>query len=54
MGLATARHITEAMGGTIEYRRSDGLTRFVVTLPLAYSSALADQEDVAASATRKR
>ena len=54
LGLATARHITEAMGGTIEYRRSDGLTRFVVTLPLAYSSALADQEDVAASATRKR
>ena len=35
LGLAVSRQLAELMQGTLEYRRSDGLSRFELTLPLA-------------------
>ena len=34
LGLAITKVLTEGMDGTIEYERSDGMTRFVMTLPM--------------------
>ena len=35
LGLSIARSLAELMGGDLRYERSDGLTRFVVTVPLS-------------------
>lgn len=35
LGLHVSRHLATLMGGTLDYRRLDGHTEFVVTLPLA-------------------
>lgn len=35
LGLYVSRHLVELMNGTLNYRRIDGHTEFVVTLPLA-------------------
>lgn len=35
LGLSIARALAELMGGKLRYERSDGLTRFVVTVPLS-------------------
>lgn len=35
LGLSIARSLAELMGGQLRYERSDGLTRFVVTVPLS-------------------
>jgi len=35
LGLSIARALAELMGGTLRYERSDGLTRFVLTVPLS-------------------
>lgn len=37
LGLAIARTLTEAMGGTLQYERIDGHTVFSLSLPLAHS-----------------
>jgi signal transduction histidine kinase len=39
LGLAITKVLTEGMDGTIEHERSDGLTRFVITLPMEVESA---------------
>jgi signal transduction histidine kinase len=35
LGLSIARALTELMGGRLRYERSDGLTKFLLTLPLS-------------------
>ena len=35
LGLSIARSLAELMGGDLSYERSDGLTRFVLTVPLS-------------------
>ena len=35
LGLSIARSLAELMGGDLHYERSDGLTRFVLTVPLS-------------------
>jgi GAF domain-containing protein/anti-sigma regulatory factor (Ser/Thr protein kinase) len=39
LGLAVARRLARLMGGDIVYTRSNGWTRFVLTLPLAWTTA---------------
>ena len=35
LGLSIARTLAELMGGTLRYERADGLTRFIVRVPLS-------------------
>lgn len=52
LGLAVARDIAEAHGGTLEYRRIDGWTRFELTLPrIVDVSQRGASTDAAASLT---
>lgn len=40
LGLWICRHLAQAMGGTVEYSRADGITRFAFTLGLHQSDEL--------------
>jgi signal transduction histidine kinase len=42
LGLWICRHLAQAMGGELEYRRKGGFTEFVLTLPVAEAGAQAD------------
>ncbi len=46
LGLAVAARLTSLMGGSIQYQRFGGKTYFVVTLPIAETSAVTEDDDV--------
>ncbi|MDF1597404.1 MAG: HAMP domain-containing sensor histidine kinase [Acidimicrobiia bacterium] len=45
LGLSIVRQLAEGMSGSVSYERTDGVTRFVVTMPLAESVAAAGPFD---------
>lgn len=49
LGLAVARRLARGMGGDLRYERSNGLTRFIVTLPGVIVPARAEHFEAAAS-----
>jgi signal transduction histidine kinase len=51
LGLAIARELARLMGGSLELERSDGRTRFAVTLPAAASSVESATKTPAGAAT---
>ena len=54
LGLSIARALAELMGGTLRYERSEGLTRFVVTMPLSAELPPARPLMIGAAATGNR
>jgi signal transduction histidine kinase len=49
LGLWISRNLVQAMGGRLEYRRTDGFTEFIITIP----TAAADQPQTAAEAPHR-